>query len=140
MGDEWLKTLLEKMDQDRRDGEARQAASVARIEHLVEGQAAKLDELGRRIDDSRSEIMGRVEGVRDEIIGQVENVRSEVIGRVEDVRKEVNDVRREVTGRMDQAYVHFQSATAAVRWASISTVIGIAAIALAAVVAILGLR
>ena len=232
MSDEWLKTLLEKMDQDRRDGEARQAASVTRIEHLVEGQAAKLDELGRKVEDTRSEIVGqvesvktevigqvenvrteviervenvrgevigRVENVRSEVIGQVENVRGEVIGRVENVRSEViervenartevtsrvenvrsevigqvenvrtevigqvenvrteviervenvrsevtsrvENVRGEITGRMDQAYVHFQSASSAAQWASMSTIIGIAAIALAAVVAILGLR
>jgi hypothetical protein len=106
MQEDWLKPLLENMEQARRDSEQRQAAAVERIERLIERQA----------DAANA-------------------VRAEILAKIDKVNDATDRARAEITSRVDQAYTHFESSKSASSLAVYST-IGAAVTVIVAVAAI----
>ena len=117
------------MDRYRGDSIAQQDARAARVDRLLERQvavleamkadiSAKLDELGRKLEYTRHEIMLR----SDRAYGGVEGTRDQI------------------RNRIDQANHYFQMTAAIDNLVHISVVFSIAAMTIAAVVALLRLR
>lgn len=58
---DWLKILIEKLDQDRRSSEERSEQRMQRIEHLIERQADQMDSLRKEIKQDLGETKTKVE-------------------------------------------------------------------------------
>ena len=61
MGDEWLKILVEKMDQDKRESDARMQAGLDRIEHLLERSSDQSEATKREIQEQNDKVNARID-------------------------------------------------------------------------------
>lgn len=61
MGDEWLKVLIERIDQDRRDSDSRIQESVNRIEHLMQRESDQMEATRREIQEQNRAVNSRID-------------------------------------------------------------------------------
>lgn len=59
--DEWLKTLIEKLDEDRRESESRIERSIGRIERVIERQADAMEALRKEVKEQNDRINHRID-------------------------------------------------------------------------------
>lgn len=64
---DWLKLLVEKLDQDRRASEERSEQRMQRIEHLIERQVDQMEAVRKEIKDDLSRQVDQMEALRKEI-------------------------------------------------------------------------
>src|SRR5690606_1613480 len=60
---DWLRTLLEKIDQDRRESEARVERGIQRIEHIIERIADGLESTRKEIQAQNERVNTRIDQV-----------------------------------------------------------------------------
>ena len=60
---DWLMTLLEKVDQDRREAEARVERGIQRIEHIIERITGGLESTRKEIQAQNERVNARIDQV-----------------------------------------------------------------------------